>query len=551
MKEQINTSENPLLNEKNNDTRIISLDPQFNDLLINPESYTNHISELLTKKGTIQFNKILDKLINQFEPLDFHALAFSEITELRNQLAEIEKFLVNPDESHKKENILDQNRKQCKEIKNQIDKFKLNTKHYLVLSIENVLKLAEENNWGLCKNHDFIYLYNGSYWNNIDNYVFQKFLGEAAEKMGITKFSSRFYLFKEQLFKQFLTSAYLPTPEARKDTVLINLTNGTFEVTPGGINLLPFNKSDFMTYQLAFDYNPEAKAPIFESYLERVLPDIQKQNVVAEFLGYLFIKHGSSILKEEKTLLLYGPGANGKSVLFEVINALLGSENVSSYSLQSLTNENSYFRAMLANKLVNYASEISGNLNTTFFKQLVSGEPIEARLPYGQPFNLTQYAKMMFNCNALPHDVEHTHAYFRRFIIIHFDVIIPEAEQDKQLHIKIIQNELSGVFNWILEGLKRLIKQKGFSDCEAARLAREQYEKQSDNVKLFIEDREYEPSPNDFQIIKVLYSDYRTFCIEDGFKPLNKGNFIRRLENFGIIIEKKNIGKIAFIAKKN
>jgi putative DNA primase/helicase len=36
-----------------------------------------------------------------------------------------------------------------------------------------------------------------------------------------------------------------------------------------------------------------------------------------------------------------------------------------------------------------------------------------------------------------------------------------QSEQDKQLHIKIIENELSGVFNWVLEGLNRLF-QKNF-----------------------------------------------------------------------------------------
>ena len=185
-------------------------------------------------------------------------------------------------------------------------------------------------------------------------------------------------------------------------------------------------------------------------------------------MGFVFIKHGSNALKEEKALILYGTGANGKSVFFEIVNALLGPDNVSSYSLQSLTNDNGYFRAKLANKLVNYASEINGNMEAALFKQMVSGEPVEARLPYGQPFILRQYAKLIFNCNELPKDVEHSNAYYRRFLIIPFDVTIPEHEQDKNLHIKIIEKELSGVFNWVLQGLSRLLEQKRFSDCEAA-----------------------------------------------------------------------------------
>jgi|GEM_PF-3527595 len=46
-------------------------------------------------------------------------------------------------------------------------------------------------------------------------------------------------------------------------------------------------------------------------------------------------------------------------------------------------------------------------METTLFKQFVSGEPVEAHLSYGEPFTLTDYAKLIFNCNELPTDVEH------------------------------------------------------------------------------------------------------------------------------------------------
>ena len=475
---------------------------------------------------------ILTHLIEQLETLDFEALAFSVIEPLKKRL-----------------NKLNTESESAKEIKAQLEKIKVNTKHYLVLSIENLLNVAEMNNWGLCKNHDFIYLFNGAFWSEIDKENFQKFLGEAAEKMGVTKFLARFYRFREHLFKQFLATAYLPTPESNKDTVLINLKNGTFEISSQGVKLKPFSRSDFMTYQLPFEYNKQAKAPLFEAYLNRVLPDKECQKVLAEYLGFVFIKHGSNALKEEKALILYGTGANGKSVFFEVISALLGSENVSSYSLQSLTNENGYFRANIANKLVNYASEINGNLEASTFKQLVSGEPVEARLPYGQPFMLKEYAKLIFNCNELPKDVEHTNAYFRRFLIIPFNVTIPEDEQDKTLHTKIIENESSGVFNWVLDGLNRLLTQKHFSNCEAAKKAVEQYKTESNSVKMFLDENEYIKSSKKHILIKDLYPLYKEYCIEDGMKPFNKKNFIKQLSNIGIVVERNSQGNIAYLSK--
>lgn len=525
----------------------IKINPAFADLN-NSDTLLNHLQELIKKDEPTPHAEILKQLVEQFEPLDFEALVFPQVEKLRERLSELEadkESWGGSESSGKADNPKQAERKQ---IKDALDNLKINTKHYLVLAVENTLTIAEKNRWGLCKNMEFIYLYNGAYWTYIEKEAFQKFLGEAAEKMSVAKFTARFYEFREKLIKQFISTAYLPTPEPPKEAVYINLKNGTFEVTPKGTILRQFNRADFITYQLPFEYNPEAKAPLFQAYLNKVLPDIERQKVIAEFLGFVFIRNGNNSVKEEKALILYGTGANGKSVFFEIVNALLGVENVCSYSLQSLTDATGYFRAMIANKLVNYASEINGNLETSIFKQLVSGEPVEARLPYGKPMQIKQYAKLIFNCNELPKEVEHTNAYFRRFLIIPFDVTIPEAEQDKQLHTKIIESELSGVFNWVLEGLNRLLAQKRFSNCEAAKQAVEQYKTLSDSVKLFIEEQGYKPSPTNYKVIKELYSVYRSFCIDDGFKPVNKTNFIKRLQSFGVTVEKRNVGNVAFLS---
>ena len=254
-------------------------------------------------------------------------------------------------------------------------------------------------------------------------------------------------------------------------------------------------------------------------------------------------------MKLEKTLLLYGQGANGKSVFYEVVRHLLGEQNTSEYSLQNLTDNAGYQRAMIANKLVNYASEINGKLQASIFKKLVSGEPVEARLPYGRPFIIKDYAKLVFNCNELPKDVEQSNAFFRRFLIIPFNVIIPENEQDKQLATKIINSELSGIFNWVLEGLNRLLLQKQFTFSETVKQSREQYEKESDSVKMFLDENDYQPSSSSYITIKEFYSEYREFCINDGYIPINKINFTKRLKNGQIHTEKKNIGKVAYCHK--
>jgi putative DNA primase/helicase len=425
---------------------------------------------------------------------------------------------------------------------------RLKKHHYLILAVENILKTAEQMKRGLCIKNGSVYLYNGCYWQLLEESAVQDFLGRAAERMGVDRFDARYHTYKDHLYRQFLASARLSKSSRPKGTVLINLLNGTFEIGPGGIRQREFRRRDFLTYQLPFSYDEAAEAPLFFQYLSQVLPDEEKQAIIAEYLGYVFVDQ--SILKLEKALLLFGSGGNGKSVLFDIINSLLGTSNVCSYSMQSLTDKSGYSRYMLGGKLLNYASELSTRLDPNIFKQLTSGEPIEVRLPYKDPAILHSYAKLLFNCNELPKDIEHTDAFFRRLLILEFDRTIPEDEQDKQLASKVIASELSGVFNWILEGLRRLMEQKRFSDCAASRERVALYKKESDSVLMFLEDNNYGKSLEKCLLLKELYLSYRSFCQEDGYQPLNCTNFRKRLEGAGVQVTRRNCGWVVFLELK-
>lgn len=522
---------------------------ELNSIILNDIESKVKSNEIVKQKTTFEILQELTKSIGQ---IDFQLSAFPDIENLRDTEAKfqleifgstlngIESIYSDSKSAEYKEAF-----EQWQKISKELGKCRLTKNHYIILCIEKLLEIANLNKWDLCRNESFVYLYNGFYWNEISKELLQSFLGKTALKMGVEKFKAKIHTFQDELFKQFMADAFLSKPEPKKDSVLINLQNGTFEITPTKRGLRTFDSKDFITHQLPFEYDPEATAPQWQRFLNEVLPDADKQKVFAEFLGYIFIK--PSVLKLEKMLILYGTGANGKSVCFEVLNALLGSENVSNYSLQSLTDVNGYYRAKIANKLVNYASEINGKLENDVFKLMASGEPIEARLPYGNPMILKEYAKLIFNCNELPKDVEHTNAYFRRFLIIGFDVTIPEDKQDKQLPNKIIQNELSGVFNWILKGLDRILEQKNFSKCEAIENARSDYEKQSDSVQIFINELEFKTSTTEYTLIKSLYEQYKNFCIEDGFRPVNKSNFMKRLTASKIYVTRLNVGNVAYI----
>jgi len=334
--------------------------PVFDDSFITPQTITDEIRKLIgMPEVEAKSNaEVLSTLLEDVQPIDFQSIVYPEVSELKKRMSEA------TDDKERE--------KMAAELK----QFKVTDRQKYVVIVEELLKLATERRWGICKNAAFVYIFNGAYWSELDKEVLQKFLGDAAERMAMPKYDARQYTIRENLLKQFLSTGFQAMPE-NADRILINLKNGTFEIDSTGKGTLrPVNKADFMNS----------------------LPDKSAQDVLAEFVGYVFAPN----LKLEKSLFLYGSGANGKSVFFDIISALLGTQNVSNYSIDTLCEPNGYYRAMIANKLLNYSSEIGKRFEVDKFKQLCSNEPVEARLPYGEPFQIRNYARMVFNANQFP-----------------------------------------------------------------------------------------------------------------------------------------------------
>ena len=417
----------------------------------------------------------------------------------------------------------------------------------IVITISFLLEKADKHQWPLVRYQNSFYVYTGSFWQKIHEDVLKNFLGTAAQRIGIQTLLAKHYGFRDHLIKQFKSDAFFEIPMQDHAVTMINLSNGTFVISPTARYLKPFDKDDFMLYKLSFPYESNASCPKFLSYLDRVLPDINKQKVLAEFLGYVFLKN--NVLKLEKGLILYGDGSNGKSVFFEIVLKLLGTDNVSNYTLQSLTDSTGYTRSLLPGKLLNYASEISSKMNPTMFKMLISGEPVEARMIYDKPFLLENYCKFMFNTNVLPKDIEHNEGFFRRFIIINFDQQIKDDEKNPKLAQVIVESELPGIFNWVLEGLDRVLKQQGFSHCPAIDNAIAEYRKLSDSVALFLEDGMFEPSIDEFKSLKDVFGSYKLFCQHGNYTACSERTFSDRLRGHGYQVVRKSAGRVLGITR--
>lgn len=205
--------------------------------------------------------------------------------------------------------------------------------------------------------------------------------------------------------------------------------------------------------------------------------------------------------------------------------------NVSHQSLYRLTS-NRFAVAELYGKLANIAADIGPDeIKYTGALKIATGEDIgTSEKKFKDPFDFMNYAKLTFSCNQLPKTPDETGAFHKRHLVLLFNVTIPLEEQDKTLKKKLTTpEELSGILNWALEGLHRLLERGQFNEPLTIDERRKQYRRLSDPIATFAEDCIIE----DLEEWKTKSDVYKAFvqhCKTHGFVPSSDSLFFKELK---------------------
>ena len=379
-----------------------------------------------------------------------------------------------------------------------------------------------------------VFLFVGTHWVQLPRPCYFGTIVKLARSMGLPDADGCQPAFMNLLFEQvaFRVSCFrneiVPNDEA-----WLNVENGTLEIKGNGsIVFREHRRDDFFQYVLPYHYDAREQCPKWRRFLDQMLPDADTQKVLAEYVGYCFTRG----IKAEKMLVLHGSGSNGKSVVLDVIEALMGTANVSNVGLSELT-EKEEKCAMLENKLVNISHESGRELSTAKLKQLVSNEPVVVRRLYQNSHSMTCYAKLITSFNVLP-KAEQTHGFFRRFIIVPFEQTVTESEMDVDLAKKLC-GELPGILNWVLEALREFVVRRAFTQSQVCKDASLHYRHLSDSVLLFIEEK-CEVTEQCEKPGKDLYPAYKNYCMESGLRYLGKNIFFEQLKSHGILQAEKH-----------
>ncbi|MBB2483135.1 DNA primase [Bacillus sp. APMAM] len=264
----------------------------------------------------------------------------------------------------------------------------------------------------------------------------------------------------------------------------INLKNGMLCLD--NFELHSHSPKYVSTIQLPIIYDPNAKAPTFEKFMQEITNnDDSLISVHQEVAGNCL----TSETKAEKAVFYYGRGANGKSVFASTLTELVGRENVSNIPLSNFNQD--FGLESIINKSVNIASEneLGGKfLKTENFKAIVSGDRININKKYHSHINYQPFCKLIFLVNNIPDTSDTTNGYFRKILIIPFNRTFKENERDVNLKEKLLK-ELPGILNWALEGLKRLREnQYQFSKSAAIEKCMEAYFAEQNPVREFFKE---------------------------------------------------------------
>lgn len=335
--------------------------------------------------------------------------------------------------------------------------------------------------------------------------------------------------------KELLNDYHFPT-NLGENVTAINMLNGILVIDNTQTTLIEHDEKYGMRYIIPYAYDPKAQAPLFKQFLEEVICEKQAINVLLEYMGYILLNRS---INYETALLLYGEGRNGKSVLLKIMSAFIGSNNTSYVELQDLNNPNRV--VMLDGKLVNIGSDSSDkNFDSSFFKKVISGEPVAARQLFKDTYDVTDLPRFVFAMNNLPRtNGDTSFGLIRRLLIIHFDKIIKEEDIDRELFTK-LEAELSGILNLAIAGAQRLLAQGHFTHSNKIAKAVKTYEDDINLVKRFVEDHNIIHNEDSRMTNTQLYNMFSIWCIDEGIKAPNKRYLIKKISSLGFISYKNN-----------
>ena len=289
----------------------------------------------------------------------------------------------------------------------------------------------------------------------------------------------------------------------------------------------------------------------FKKFLDTTL-DQETQKGLQESFGLLLSPHAQEV---QKAFIHLGDGANGKSVVFQIMSNLIGIKNVSSLSFADFDKE--FHVSSMEGKGANIRfddnlTNLNGKIGASW-KSCVVGDDVSSQKKYKDVQTLKFNQSHYYGLNKLPAVSEKVHGFYRRIQILKYDKTFGDAEEvrtgsaefikNPMIAQNIISNEMDIVFAYAISGLKRLLSNKWqLTTSKATSAALLEYKVDSNSAYGFYLDV-IERSPGDQILITDVIRVYKEWCFEQGIKAMDGRNLGKVFKSLGIIQGRTNKGR--------
>lgn len=366
--------------------------------------------------------------------------------------------------------------------------------------------------------------YNGNRWVKRSEYEIRQYIGKLYGRFQTAKLVDS--------VRQLLRSDLIYKEKFNTNKKVLNFPNGELEIESG--ELKNHTRNNFNTIQMNYSYDAKAECPNWLQFIDDITDGARdRQELLQEMFGYC-LTHDT---RYQKCFYLIGDGANGKSVLLSILEAMLGEENTSHVEIAFLGSD--FQRIKLSESMVNICNDIKTDVAGTgsFFKAIVAGDTISGCFKGKDFFDFKPSCKMVFAANSMLNTRDIDGGFLRRICFVDFPIKFVanptrsnERERDTEIKGKLLR-ELPGILNWSLSGLKALRSNGGFTNTTDQERLLGELEMINDPIAAFV-DEVIMPYPDKYKAMQprdVIYRDYVKWCTDSNSMPMSSRWFWPRL----------------------
>jgi len=343
--------------------------------------------------------------------------------------------------------------------------------------------------------------------------------------------------FAKEIIDHLKRGTYTPREEFNRYVDCIPVQNGLLNLKT--CELREYDPNVIFTFKLHLIYDSQADCPRFKQWLSEVQTP-ENILILQEYAGYTLLPE----MPFHKALLLIGEGRNGKSTYLQTIESIIGRQNTSHIDLQALVSDNRFVTANLYSKLANISSEpeTKKQLQTSVFKQITGGDTISAEIKNQQKrLNFVNYAKLYFSGNSYPKVLDSSTAFKQRIMLVKWEKQFLEGQgqiQNIEKNWTTNEQERSGILNWMLQGLQRLLANGKFTTSKSQDQIMIEYERGSDSISAWLHERVVFNFGKQLDK-EIVYNDYATYCEHYNIYKADVSRFNGKLRNVHNIEEKR------------